>query len=124
MCDAWLKSHLKVGTKKIDFPTKARNYIKWMINLRKEQSTKSMNLPWLVYVVNLEIEGRSYLQRHFENPNPIGLCVLDNTEDFQRNMQLSKVKFKDILNGILAIIGGSIESYYVLLCFLNKKDYV
>ena len=39
-------------------------------------------------------------------------------------MQLSKDKFKDILNGILAITGGSIESYYVLLYFLNKKDYV
>ena len=72
MCDAWLKSHLKAGTKKIDFPTETRNYIEWTINIRKEKSKESMNLPWLFYVVNLELEGRSYLQRHFENPKPIG----------------------------------------------------
>lgn len=124
LCDAWIKSKLQVGSKKIDFPIEARKYVEWNISLSKERSTLSLDLPWHIYVVSLPIEGSGYLERHFNNPIPIGLCVLDNTEVSTTNMQWDVEKFQDLLNGIMAIAGGSKPSQYILVAFLNNTDYI
>ena len=36
LCDAWLKSKLQVGSKKMDFPAEARQYVEWNFSLSKE----------------------------------------------------------------------------------------
>ena len=64
------------------------------------------------------------MERHFDRPIPIGLCVLDNTEVTTRNMQWDVKKFQDLLNGIMAIAGGSMPSQYMLVVFLNNSDYI
>jgi len=60
--------------------------------------------------VSLPIKGSFYLEHHFKNPIPIGLCVLDNTKALERNMQWGVEKFQDLLKGILAIAGRSMHS--------------
>ena len=43
--DVWIKSKLKVGSKKIDFTIESRQYVEYNISLTKEISTLSFNLP-------------------------------------------------------------------------------
>lgn len=124
LCDSWIKSKLQVGTKKFEFPIEARKYVEWTINLSREKLTSSLDLPWFIYAVSLPIEGIRFLERHFVNPISIGLCVLDTMEDVASNMEWGGEKISNILNGIMAITGGSIQSQYVLLAFLNNTDYV
>ena len=58
------------------------------------------------------------------NPIPIGLCVLNNTKDFGQNMQWNVEKFCILLNGIMVVTGRSRPTQYVLLTFLNIKDFI
>ena len=119
LCDEWIKSKLVVGSKKIDFPVAATRYIEWNITLCKERSTTSLNLPLSIYVVSLTFDGSLYLKRHLSDPVSIGLCVLDCTEDLERQKHWSAEKFCNLLNGIMIITGGSAGSQYVLLTFLD-----
>ena len=119
----WVKSKLQVSSKKIDFPVEVTQYVGWNISLSKELSTLSLDVPWCIYAVNLPFDGSYYLKRHMINPIPIGLCVLDNTEDFGQNMQWNVEKFCNLLNGIMVVTGGSRPAQYVLLTFLNIKDF-
>ena len=123
LCEVWVKSKLQVGSKKIDFPAEVTQYVGWNISLSKELSTLSLDVPWCIYAVNLPFDGSYYLKRHMINPIPIGLCVLDNTEDFGQNMQWNVEKFCNLLNGIMVVTGGSRPAQYVLLTFLNIKDF-
>ena len=124
LCDAWLKSKLTIGSKKMDFPAEARQYVEWNVSLSKESSTLSNNLPWRIYAVSLPFDGSYYLKRYLNNPAPIGLCVLDNTEDLERNMHWDVKSFCTLLNGIMIVTGGSLPSQYVLLIFLKITDFI
>ena len=124
LCDAWLKSKLTIGSKKMDFPAEARQYVEWNVSLSKESSTLSYNLPWRIYAVSLPFDGSYYLKRYLNNPAPIGLCVLDNTEDLERNMHWDVKSFCTLLNGIMIATGGSLPSQFVLLTFLKITDFI
>ena len=83
-----------------------------------------MDLPWSIYVVSLPIKGIRYLECHFRDPIPIGLCVLDNTKDLERNMHWDVESFCNLLASIMIIIGGSLPSQYVLLSFLKIINFI
>ena len=123
LCDTWLTSHLKRGTKKVEFLEEAIKYIEWTINLAREK-VDSINLPWCVCVVNLQMEERTYLQRHFNSPISIGLSVLDLTTRLHTSPQWSAKRFLDLLNGILAISKESRKEEYAFVAFLGNTDHI
>lgn len=118
LCEEWLKSSLKRGKKKMAFPEEAVKYMQWAVHLQKE-NIESLDLPWSIYVVSLQMEGNLYLKRHFNNKMPIGLCVLDLTKHCGGSLQWSEETFKNALDGMLAIAGGSIDPGFVCLAFVD-----
>lgn len=122
LCEDWLKSNLKRGTKKMNFPEKAVEYMQWVVHLQKEK-IESRDLPWSIYVVSLQMEGNLYLKRHFNRSTPIGLCVLDLTKHSGGNLQWTEETFKNALDGILAIASGSTIPGFVFLAFVDSNKF-
>ena len=122
LCEEWLKSSLKRGTKKMAFPDGALKYMKWTIQLQKD-AIEPGDFPWSIYVVSLQMEGNLYLKRHFSNKMPIGLCVLDMTKNLGGNLQWSGETFKNALDGILNIAGGSTVPGFVFLAFVDFTNF-
>ena len=60
--------------------------------------------------MSLPFDGDYYFKCHLNNPTPIGLCVLDNSEDLERNMHWDVESFCNLLNGIMIVTGGSLPS--------------
>ena len=121
LCEEWLKSSLKRGKKKMAFPDEAVKYMQWAVQLQKEH-IESLDVPWSIYVVSLEMEGNLYMKRHFDNKFPIGLCVLDLTKHWGCSLQWSEETFKNALDGMLAIAGGSTDSGFVCLAFVDISN--
>ena len=118
LCEEWIRSSLKRGTKKIAFPEEAMKYMQWAVHLQQEK-VEPIDLPWSIYVVSLQMEGNLYLKRHFNNEIPIGLCVLDLIKNNGGSVQWSKETITNALKGILAIAGGSTDPGFVFLAFVD-----
>ena len=123
MCEDWIKSKLKRGTKKMNFPENAVEYMRWAVRLQKAKN-ESRDFPWSIYVVSLQMEGNLYLKRHFNNEFPIGLCVLDLTKISGENLQWTEETFKNALDGILAVAGGSTTPGFVFLAFVDSNNFI